>query len=469
MLHRQNITGGNDPFGLVVLDWLLPGMSGLDATKSIRTWEPTHDLPIILISAYAGKEEESRCAEVGVNVFLPKPITPSSLFNAILEALGVSSQLGSLRIENEKELEAEFAGTRVLLAEDNETNQFVALEMLGRLGIELEIATNGREAVEMAQKKPYAAILMDMQMPEVDGLEATRRIRQIPKLRDLPIIAMTANAMKSDMDACLDAGMNDFVPKPIEHVVLVQSLRRWLPARAKGKTVIKNLPSSQQDSEAKNAESHANASSDIPVLPGIDLAGAIRRLGLPFEKLRPVLFRFADGQRETLERLRSSVAENKASDTRHHAHALAGAAGNLGADLLREAARSLELAAAEGKPDLEILFRAVRDRANTVFRSIDAIRSESSSTSSLRFSSNKEVTLPAFDTKRAKDKLERLRSSLADGDLSGSVEFLKEFSGQNLPADFRNQVTHLTELIDSYEYDEAGKIVNHLLKELPAE
>jgi HPt (histidine-containing phosphotransfer) domain-containing protein len=280
---------------------------------------------------------------------------------------------------------------------------------------------------------------------------------------------MTANAMKSDMDACLAAGMNDFVPKPIEHAALVQSLRRWLPARAKGDTVNKNLPSSKQDSEAKNAESHTNASSDIPVLPGIDLAGAIRRLGLPFEKLRPVLFRFADGQRETLERLRSSVAENKAADTRHHAHALAGAAGNLGADLLREAARSLELAAAEGKPGLEILFRAVCDRADTVFRSIDLLRSGSPNSSSLRISPNKEKTLPAFDSKRAKDKLKRLHSRLADGDLSGSVEFLKEFSEQNLPADFRNQVAHLTELIDNYEYDEAGKIVILLLNELPAE
>jgi HPt (histidine-containing phosphotransfer) domain-containing protein len=310
---------------------------------------------------------------------------------------------------------------------------------------------------------------MDMQMPEVDGLEATRRIRQTPKLRDLPIIAMTANAMKSDMDACLAAGMNDFVPKPIEQVALVRSLRRWLPARAKGDTVNKNLPSSLQDPDGNDAESDANASSDIPVLPGIDLAGAIRRLGLPFEKLRPVLFRFADGQRETLERLRSSVAENKAADTRHNAHALAGAAGNLGADLLREAARNLELAAAEGKPDLESLFRAVHDRADIVFRSIDALRSDSPSSSSLHVPPNKEATLPPFDRKRAKDILERLRSSLEDSDLSGSVESLKEFSRQNLPAGFRNQIALLTELIDSYEYDEAGKIVNNLLKELPAE
>lgn len=472
LLQQRNGPSGNDPFGLVVLDWLLPGMSGLDATAHIRTLEETRQLPIILISAYAGKEEESRCAELGVNVFLPKPITASSLFNAVLEAEGVSSHLGGLGKEAGEETEAEFAGTRILLAEDNETNQFVALEMLGRLGIELEIATNGREAVEMALKKPYAAILMDMQMPEMDGLEATRRIRQMPKLRDLPIIAMTANAMKSDMDACLGAGMNDFVSKPIEHATLVQSLRRWLPVCAMKDNVTQNLSSAQERMERRVGEPSANAPSSIPVLPGIDLAGAVRRLGIPFEKLRPVLFRFADGQRETLARLRSAVAENKAADTRHHAHALAGAAGNLGADLLREAARSLELAAAEGKSDLAMPFEVVNDRADVVFRSIDSLRSDSAIGSvpgqHQQAGTAKEATMPPVDFDRVKSNLERLRSALADGDLSGTVESLQAFSGPNLPEGFRDQVARLAELIDSYEYDEAGKIVNRLLKEPPS-
>ena len=123
-----------------------------------------------MISAYAGKEEEARCAELGVNVFLRKPITASSLFEAIVESQGL--RVHSIRRGLDPPLEREFDGLQVLLAEDNEANQMVASELLGRLGIELDIASNGREAVAMAQAAPtkYAAILMDMQMPELDGL-----------------------------------------------------------------------------------------------------------------------------------------------------------------------------------------------------------------------------------------------------------------------------------------------------------
>src|SRR4029077_666065 len=168
LLRARNAPGGEDPFGLVLLDWLLPGMNGLEAAARIRGQNHTRDLRIILMSAYAGKEEEARCTELGVNVFLPKPITPSSLYNAIVDAEGLRPVAAPQEAPSGEE--AEFAGMRVLLAEDNETNQFVALELLGRLGVELEIATNGAEAVEMVRNKPYAAVLMDVQMPEMDGL-----------------------------------------------------------------------------------------------------------------------------------------------------------------------------------------------------------------------------------------------------------------------------------------------------------
>ena len=269
LLERRNRKGGSDPFGLVVLDWMLPGMNGLDAAERIRARDETRTLPIVLISAYAGKEEEARCAELGVNVFLPKPITASSMFDAVVEAQG--ARVHAIRRALDAPLEREF-DARVLLAEDNEANQMVASEILGRLGIELEIANNGREALEMARsgRGKYVAVLMDVQMPEMDGLAATRAMRSDPGLRDLPIIAMTANAMKSDLDACLDAGMNDHITKPIERKALLQTLRRWLPAR--------KAPSAP----ASPAAPPAAVPHHVPTLEGIDVAGSLERLGLEF-------------------------------------------------------------------------------------------------------------------------------------------------------------------------------------------
>ena len=231
LLQQRNGEDGRDPFGLVILDWMLPGMNGLDAAERIRGDAATRALPIIVISAYAGKEEEARCAELGVNVFLSKPVTASSLFDAIVESQGVREHVARRGLD--QPLEREFEGVRALLAEDNEANQMVATELLGRLGIALDIAGNGREAIAMADAAPtrYAAILMDMQMPELDGLAATRALRADPRFATVPIIAMTANAMKADLDACLAAGMNDHVTKPIDRKTLVATLRRWLPAR----------------------------------------------------------------------------------------------------------------------------------------------------------------------------------------------------------------------------------------------
>ena len=232
LLQQRNGEDGRDPFGLVILDWMLPGMNGLDAAERIRGDAGTRTLPIIVISAYAGKEEEARCAELGVNVFLSKPVTASSLFDAIVESQGVRAHVARRGLD--QPLEREFDGVRALLAEDNEANQMVATELLGRLGITLDIARNGREAIAMADAAPtrYAAILMDMQMPELDGLAATRALRADPRFATVPIIAMTANAMKADLDACLAAGMNDHITKPIDRKTLVATLRRWLPARA---------------------------------------------------------------------------------------------------------------------------------------------------------------------------------------------------------------------------------------------
>jgi two-component system sensor histidine kinase/response regulator len=448
LLAACNRPCGSAPFGLVLLDWHLPGMSGIDAAWKIRKSPLTRDLPIILMSAYADKEEEARCREVGINAFLSKPITQSSLYDAIAEARGLR-RVSPVK-QPTPDLAPQFAGTRVLLAEDNETNQFVALELLGRLGIELEIATSGAEALEMVRAKPYAAVLMDIQMPEMDGLEATRQIRQDPALQRMPIIAMTANAMKADVDRALAAGMNDFLSKPIEQSALVASLRRWLPpvtidkpAETTTRSILEPVP---------------DGPAALPVLEGIDLAGTIRRLGIPFDRLRPVLLRFSTDQRKTVEDLRAAVEAGNSQEARRQAHALAGAAGNLGADRLREAAQSLERAAAASSPGWTGLFQEIADLSRIVFDSIDTLRGDTSAPRPAN------VPVPRPPSDASAGCLKRLEAALSSNDFSGSLDLLRELKGTTFNQSNSEDLSRLEEMINGYEYEQAADFVNRLIE-----
>jgi len=452
LLHDPAQHPGTGSFDLVLLDWLLPGLDGLAAATRIRHHEATLKLPLILMSAYAGKEEEAQCRELGVNAFLPKPVTPSSLYDAILDATGHAQD--ATRRAAPAAVTAHFGGVRVLLAEDNEANQFVAQELLGRLGVELEIAQNGIEAVEMACKGHFAAILMDMQMPEIDGLEATRRIRQDPALRDLPIIAMTANAMKSDEDACMAAGMNAFLAKPIDRLALVKTLRQWLPRESESTNHATDTPGPAKPEPELQAEL-------LPELEGIDLAGTIRRLGIPFVALGPMYLRFADGQRKTLESLSAAVAVGDADATRRHAHGIAGAAANLGADLLRHAAKELELAAKEGRPGRAEFLKPLLDEAHKVLGSIERLRP---------------VATPAEDTEGPVDDacdrpaivvaLQQLAIAVDSADVTGCSERLAALVNIGLPKTTARLLADIQRRIDGYEYDEAGPIIARWLQSL---
>ena len=266
----------------------------------------------------------------------------------------------------------EYRGAKALLAEDNEANQMVATELLSILGIELDIAGNGRQAVDMARANPggYVCILMDMQMPEMDGLEATRTIRADPAFRDLPIIAMTANAMKKDLDACLAAGMNDYITKPIDRAALASTLRKWLPESAR----LTAAELAAASAASTPSTSSTSLTPSTPSLDGLNVTGALARLGIGFEALRRMLIRFADGQARTLADLVAAADAGDADAAARHAHAIAGAAGNLGADTLREAAKALETAARAGERDLAALGQRVQELAAVVFRSIDSLR-----------------------------------------------------------------------------------------------
>ena len=452
LLEQRNRDGRPDAFGLAIVDWMLPGMNGIDAVERIRAREETRALPIVVISAYAGKEEEQRCAALGVNVFLRKPLTASSLFDAVIESQGATVHASRRGLD--APLVREFEGTQALLAEDNDTNQIVAIELLGRLGITLDVARNGREAVEMAHAAParYAAILMDMQMPEMDGLTATRALRADSRFTAVPIIAMTANAMKADLDACLAAGMNDYVTKPIDRTMLVAALRRWLPSGLA-------TPEPARSSSAA-PEPRAAAPAGAAVLEGIDITGTALRLGIDRATLEPMLLRFADGQHGILEALRTAVAAGDHALAARHAHSIAGAAGNLGADALRLAARALEDAGRNGHPDLSSLLADLEGRAAIVFRSIEALRPPAGGVG--------ERIAGPFDPEAIGTALERLAAALDQYDVSAASAVVTALGTSAFPAWAGADFDRLRRSVEAYEFAEARAIAVDLLARVTA-
>lgn len=437
---------GDNPFGLVVLDWMLPGMNGIEAARAIRSNALTRDIPLILTSAYAGREEEGQALAAGVNVFLPKPITASSLLDAVAEALGLSTRKSSASSKLQGPI---FLGQRVLLAEDNEANQFVAREVLGALGLEIDIAENGVEAVAMAQRGHYSAILMDMQMPVMDGLEATRILRAEPILCRLPIIALTANAMKSDMDACKAAGMDDFLSKPIERASLVHVLKRWISCST--------VPSSPGDSLNLPADETtdrkiAPAAAEGPTLDGLDIPGTVRRLGLPLDRLIPMFLRFADGLPKMLADIQGAVAIGDANSVAKTSHALAGASGNLGAERLRAACKAMEAAAREKAADFSRLLSPVEAETQTVLGSLHSLRPKDAMPP---VPSAAVGDSAPFDATAWRDDLSRLRELVADSDLSGSASLATDLTGRSSPEEIAKVITEIASLVDGYEFDEA--------------
>jgi HPt (histidine-containing phosphotransfer) domain-containing protein len=241
--------------------------------------------------------------------------------------------------------------------------------------------------------------------------------------------------------------MNYYVTKPIDRTALLATLRRWLPRNTE----------TDHSKTSPERTSSTPAEVDTPTLDGINVANTLARLGLGFGSLRKMLIRFADGQGKTLDELRSAVAIGDAAAAARHAHSIAGAGGNLGADELRSAAKALEHAARNGGQNLETLLRSVDEHAARVFRSIDSLRDEPAVSS---------VPHRPIDLSKLREGLTRLESALKDSDVSASGDALAELDGIGAPADVATQLSLVRGCVDDYEYDEAAAAVARLLEGL---
>jgi len=322
-------------FGLVLMDCFMPAMDGLEASELMRADKDLAAIPIIMMTAFGKERERQRAEEIGVEFFLIKPVKMSLLFDSIVEVCG----RGDLREVHEQEAptQPQFMGQRVLLVEDNPVNQKLARILLQRVGLEVEVAGNGLLALHAAGKERYAAVLMDLQMPVMGGIDATRAIRRLAEGGDVPIIAMTAEAMKGDREKCLAAGMDSYVCKPINPQELFAELGKWIAHGAQENgTTNEILPSA------------ATTGAD---LAGIDLDDVLARVAGDWDVLAELAVDFAAEFSDFDTRVGSEIEAGDLQTVQRSLHSLKGAAGNMGAHALSALAREGEAALRAGQVD----------------------------------------------------------------------------------------------------------------------
>ena len=466
----------SQPFELVVMDWKMPGMDGIEASRRIKNHKGLRKIPaIIMVTAY-GREEVVQQAEVaGLEGFLLKPVSPSMLFDAIMQAFGKAPPETS-RVVQRKEQEARvlenIQGARVLLVEDNEINQQVAKEILEGAGLHVILANNGQEAVNAVQEDHYDVVLMDVQMPVMDGYTATRKIRELqlkaqssklkktepkdrkegparsPQSSELPIIAMTAHAMAGDEQKSLEAGMNDHVTKPIDPDQLFATLQKWIKPVA-GRSAVQKVPVPHAPAKSDQV---VPLEEDLPEsLPGFDVAAGLSRLRGNKRLYRKLLLDFGGNYGAVAGEIRKALAARNFNQTHSLVHNLKGLAGNLEATELQAAAVALEKLvkgqAAESAADKE-LNRKLTDLESALKRALDAVQTlgpmaKKEAIESIGYESS---LLPPELAQRVAD---RITAAAEMGDVMQIASVAEELKRENdVLAPFCDQITQLSEDFD---------------------
>nr|WP_145550387.1 response regulator [Variovorax boronicumulans] len=343
-----------EPFDFAMLDWRMPGMDGLQTAEAIRALQLQRQPEFMIVTAYGRDEIVQGAQQAGIQHLVLKPVSASVLLDTMMRAshgaamptaapapgAGRSSALDALR---------GLRGARILLVEDNDLNQQVASELLRDAGFAVDIADNGRMALDMVQARAdrtpaYDLVLMDMQMPVMDGVTATRLLREDPRHAAMPVLAMTANAMQADRERCLQAGMQDFIAKPIEPDAMWQALARWLQPRA-GLGAQAGPPA-----PAAVAAAAAAPPASLPLVPGLDTAAGLGRALGKQALYRQLLEKFVAGQAQAPEAIVQALQGDDPVTAERVAHTLKGVAGNIGAYDLQQHAAALEEALRERRP-----------------------------------------------------------------------------------------------------------------------
>ncbi len=430
-------------FALILIDWQMPGrLDGWAVAKELRRMREGAQLPdtrgpAILVSAYG---RESLPSETGIiDGFLPKPVTSSTLFDTINNAVGGEPRTTE-RPQQQPQI-PQFAGTSLLLVEDNGINQEVGYRMLAKTGARVVLANNGAEAVEQAQSEAFDAILMDLQMPVMDGYEATRRIRA--NQPEIPILALTAAVMETDRTGAQDAGLDDHIAKPIDSQALYDTLARWLPE-----------PSTRPSSEAgAPGEAIADAPAELPdTLPGIDQAIGLGHTDDDPTFYRRLLMRFRAQLAGELGSLPETLEAGGDTHAWRLAHTLKSTAGTVGASRLSAAAEQIDHAFKAGEPITQALCDELRAALDEVAAGLS------------RLETPEVAAAPDVDEAAGRAALDRLGAALRgselvdDAVLDTAVGYLQRYTDTE-------QVSELRQRVEQFDYDTAAHLLTALTQQ----
>ncbi|MBT6702691.1 MAG: transporter substrate-binding domain-containing protein [Gammaproteobacteria bacterium] len=429
-------TTGNKSFDIVLIDWRMPEMDGEKTIQQIRKQIPKEKLPvIIMMTAYGREAGEQQINHMVLDGFLVKPITPSQLFNAIILARkGVTSQSvkSTHKISQEPVLITPISG-HVLLAEDNKINQQVAQEILQQMGLKVSICENGQEVIQSLENINPDLILMDIQMPEMDGYEATEIIRNNPAFSQLPIIAMTANAMAGDIEKSRQTGMNDHISKPVDPQLLYQTLKQYLPESTEHKT-----------EQTISSGSIKNWPDEVP---GLNIKKGIQQVGGNENLYQKLIKDFLKNHENLTDSLKSSMLNEDSKKAARLVHTIKGVSGNIGAYKLMDVVSSIDLKFKNREKVPQSIISLLDKTCNELFTSLHEL------TDSANQEENKDIPSP-LKIKTA--DLNQLKSAMEKGDAT-TLQLLQEHSPALSTEISKEDLNTIINFIEDYEFELALK------------
>jgi signal transduction histidine kinase/DNA-binding response OmpR family regulator len=439
-----------DPYKLVFMDWKMPGMDGVAAADFILNKMKLENPPlIVMVTAFGSDDARVHSQNLRLSAYLDKPVTASSLYDTLVEIFDI--RLERIRETAASEEHPDLRGIRVLLAEDNSINRQIAEELLQAAGVSVKTACNGREAAEMImhgeQPPPFDIVLMDLQMPDMDGYQATKLIRADRRNDNLPIIAMTAHVLPEEKTRCLLAGMNGHISKPIDPHILYQTLSSFTGRAQEGLLLGKLLLPGSECSQTVKA---------FPEIEGIDSAAGLRRAVNNRELYMKLLHQYVTDFETAPARIRECLATGQQDEALRMAHTIKGTAGNLGANEAQAYAGELEGAIRAGEEGTEL-----EDKIVSFEKSHNKAVSSIVAALGLFESQN---SIDEGDAARGRQAVETLLELFEEGN-AGAVDLIETEKG-NLRAFLTVDVMKkVSRAVTAFDFDTAAAICRQALKE----